>query len=95
MFLHILFYITGIRKQIRVTTQPVRLQSCNTIHQLSLKCKAYRSYESIVLLLAEHLCELGYITVTNLLPNQMYKEVLVPSHIHGNVQDFLNYEYYL
>jgi hypothetical protein len=33
----------------------------------------------------EHLCELGYITVTNLLPNQMYKEVLVPSHIHASM----------
>ena len=33
----------------------------------------------------EHLCELGYITVTNLLPNQIYKEVLVPTLIHASM----------
>ncbi|XP_025831839.1 protein KIAA0100 [Agrilus planipennis] len=33
----------------------------------------------------EHLLELGYLRMTNLLPNQPYKEVLVPTEIQSNM----------
>ncbi|CAH1405429.1 unnamed protein product [Nezara viridula] len=33
----------------------------------------------------EHLLELGYVRMTNLLPNQIYKEVLQPTEIHNNM----------
>ncbi|KAB0794090.1 hypothetical protein PPYR_13710 [Photinus pyralis] len=33
----------------------------------------------------EHLLELGYLRMTNLLPNQIYKEVLVPTEIQSNM----------
>ncbi|CAG2063387.1 unnamed protein product, partial [Timema podura] len=33
----------------------------------------------------EHLLELGYIRMTNLLPNQVYKEVLSPTEIQSNM----------
>lgn len=33
----------------------------------------------------EHLLELGYIRMTNLLANEIYKEVLVPTEIQSNM----------
>lgn len=33
----------------------------------------------------EHLLELGYVKMSNLLPNQIYKEVLQPTEIHNNM----------
>ncbi|XP_075221262.1 bridge-like lipid transfer protein family member hobbit [Lycorma delicatula] len=33
----------------------------------------------------EHLLELGYVRMTNLLPNQIYKEVIVPTEIQSNM----------
>lgn len=33
----------------------------------------------------EHLLELGYIRMTNLLPNQVYTEVLCPTEIQSNM----------
>lgn len=33
----------------------------------------------------EHLLELGYVRMTNLLPNEVYPEVIVPTEIHSNM----------
>jgi len=33
----------------------------------------------------EHLLELGYIRMTNLLANELYKEVIVPTEIQNNM----------
>jgi len=33
----------------------------------------------------EHLLELGYVRMTNLLPNQIYTEVLVPTELQSNM----------
>lgn len=33
----------------------------------------------------EHLLELGYVRMTNLLPNQIYQEVLVPTELQSNM----------
>lgn len=33
----------------------------------------------------EHLLELGYVRMTNLLPNQVYTEVLLPTEIQSNM----------
>lgn len=33
----------------------------------------------------EHLLELGYVRMTNLLPNQVYPDVIVPTEIQSNM----------
>ncbi|CAL8115614.1 unnamed protein product [Orchesella dallaii] len=66
--------------QWRLTQTDGQLGIADLVLSNFLYTKADKSDDSV-----EHLCELGYITVTNLLPNQIYKEVLVPSHIHASM----------
>lgn len=44
----------------------------------------------------EHLLELGYIRMTNLLANELYKEVIVPTEIQNNMPvDDRKVEYFI
>uniref|UniRef100_A0A8D9BGK8 Protein KIAA0100 n=1 Tax=Cacopsylla melanoneura TaxID=428564 RepID=A0A8D9BGK8_9HEMI len=66
--------------QWRLTQQDGQLGIADLVLSNFLYSKNCKSDDSV-----EHLLELGYIRMTNLLPNQTYKEVLVPTEIQSNM----------
>lgn len=66
--------------QWRLTQQDGQLGIADLVLSNFLYTKNCKSDDSV-----EHLLELGYIRMTNLLPNQTYKEVIVPTEIQSNM----------
>ncbi|KAI5720241.1 hypothetical protein M8J77_013121 [Diaphorina citri] len=66
--------------QWRLTQQDGQLGIADLVLSNFLYTKVCKSDDSV-----EHLLELGYVRMTNLLPNQTYKEVIVPTEIQSNM----------
>ncbi|CAH0380913.1 unnamed protein product [Bemisia tabaci] len=66
--------------QWRLTQTDGQLGIADLVLSNFLYTKKTKSDDSV-----EHLLELGYVRMTNLLPNQIYKEVIVPTEIQSNM----------
>uniref|UniRef100_T1HBB3 FMP27 C-terminal domain-containing protein n=1 Tax=Rhodnius prolixus TaxID=13249 RepID=T1HBB3_RHOPR len=66
--------------QWRLTEADGQLGIADLVLSSFLYTKNSKSDDSV-----EHLLELGYVKMSNLLPNQIYKEVLQPTEIHNNM----------
>lgn len=64
----------------RLTDADGQLGIADLVLSNFLYTKTSKSDDSV-----EHLLELGYVKMTNLLPNQIYEDVLTPTEIQGNM----------